>query len=235
MGKITKIKLTLEQNNESVESLSERKYTTTKPPKNVNELRKILGFCYKISPVLSYTFELQAVSGLRYSDASQIEYEDIYDNKGRFKEELSIIQIKKFNILKNKKNLSTAIREATINIPITDNIKRIIEEVSTFTADHQFVFSNRRTLQTKNIKKGYAPTGIRSANRLLNKTKEALNLKYNLNTHSFRKYFANNLLMNGADMVVIRDMLGHSSISSTNSYLDTFSAEITRYASKIKV
>ena len=235
MGKITKIKLTLEQNNETEESLTERKYTTTKPPKNVNELRKILEFCYKISPVLSYTFELQAVSGLRYSDASQIEYEDLYDNKGGFKEELSVIQIKKFNILKNKKNLSAAIREATIHVPITENIKRIIEEVSTFTGGHQFVFSNKRTSQTKNIKQGYAPTGIRSANRLLNKTKAALNLKYNLNTHSFRKYFANNLLINGADMVVIRDMLGHSSISSTNSYLDTFSSDITRYASKIKV
>lgn len=238
MGKITKIKA-IHSDLENSKGSTEEKIDswTTKPPRSKKELIQILDECYKISPILSYTFEFQAVTGLRYSDASQIEYNELLDKNGEFKSEIHVIQIKKFNILKNKPkyidNLKLAKRKATIKIAVNDNIKRIVEEVQTFTKDHQYLFSNPKTLQRADMGKGFAPTGIRSANRLLNRVREKLNLSYHLNTHSFRKYFAQSLLENGASIAQIRDLLGQDDISSTNLYLKTFSDENSLVAAKV--
>ncbi len=53
-------------------------------------------------------------------------------------------------------------------------------------------------------------------------------IKKKVTPHTFRHTFATDLIRNGADIIAVRDMLGHSALSSTNIYIHVAGTEVKR-------
>ena len=108
-------------------------------------------------------------------------------------------------------------------IPINDSLCRMLRylkryyispsscKVSRRKDSHmEFIFCNHKGGQIKSIKTAF------------NNLCKEINLK--VSPHSLRHTFATNLLMNGVDLVTIKDLLGHSDIRVTQIYLHSASA-----------
>lgn len=74
---------------------------------------------------------------------------------------------------------------------------------------HSIVFINQRG-------KGLTTRGVQY---LMQKQAEALGMSIHIHPHMFRHSFATHLLDNGADLRLVQELLGHSSLSTTQIYV----------------
>lgn len=74
---------------------------------------------------------------------------------------------------------------------------------------HEFVFINQRG----------KPLTTRGVQYLMEKQAALCNLHIHVHPHMFRHTFATHLLDNGADLRVVQELLGHSSLSTTQIYV----------------
>ncbi|MBR5646782.1 MAG: tyrosine-type recombinase/integrase [Treponema sp.] len=84
--------------------------------------------------------------------------------------------------------------------------KKILEENGSSFTDYLFINQRGQPLTTG---------GIRF---ILSKYSGAEGTKHHVNPHAFRHTFATTMLSNGADIRLVQEMLGHSSISTTQRY-----------------
>jgi integrase len=224
--------------------VSKKRKQSSLPPKNAKQASIIFDELWDINPVLSLCSQIQALTGLRYSDASWLRFDDFMAKNGEgFVENFIVIQQKVFNMLSHKKSPieaenqhieAEAIKSSSVRIYINKAIRKIVTECRIVNPDSEYLFANKRSAfidgQGDLISR---PMSVFSAARYHLLVANKLKLDFPLGTHSWRKYYAKLLLDKGANVVDVRDLLGHLSLNSTNSYLHTFDDALHPLVNKI--
>ncbi|WP_181318336.1 tyrosine-type recombinase/integrase [Photobacterium kishitanii] len=220
-------------------SLRKRKAPSI-PPQSDAELNRIIDDVYSRNRILSYSFLMQALTGLRYSDCSQLMFSDFYHN-GKMVDSFPVVQQKTFNarVTKMQENdkfkdwteqqiYRRAASKSTVTIYVNESISELVEMSKIENPNSEYLFANKHPRS-----KGF-PMDIRNAEYHLKKTERNLQLNYQLRTHSLRKCFAVKLVRNKVNLIKIRDLLGHDSIETTNAYLSTIGTELAQAVSELK-
>lgn len=141
---------------------------------------------------------------LRYSDLSKIKFEDI--------DESFIIKIKEKKTSKK--------REIKLNKVCQDeikNLKNYYKEIGLENFESGYIF---KSLNRAYIKKDIdTPISIYSFNRYLKEGKNALNIPYNITSHSLRKTWGKYHYEKFNDIALIMKVLNHSSVEMTLRYI----------------
>ncbi len=213
-----------------VSSFSEpkKRKEPTKPPRNAEEAQVIMDELYDRNPLLSLTASMSAMTGLRYSDASWLIYQDFVDEFGNWKDSTDVCQQKTFNMrIARGVNKVNAYKSSLVRVFINDDIKEIIEEARFLSCSDTLLFANSRSsIKAENGEIIYRPMSIQSANWHHDNVRKKLKLNYAFNTHSWRKFFAKKMVNRGASLDKVRDLLGQTSLNSTNHYLSSFDDEL---------
>ncbi|MEZ9863843.1 tyrosine-type recombinase/integrase [Vibrio breoganii] len=217
--------------------------TASMPPKTIEQANRILDALYDRSPTLSLCCQMSALTGLRYSDSAWLKYSDFYDKHGNFLEQVTVIQQKSYNmrlgrsgVELTKENRIAALRKSKVEIYTTQEIQKIVEETRYFSDGSEFLFANARSrTKDENGEVVSRPMHVVSADRHHTAVQDELKLNFNLGTHSWRKFFALQLVRNGTTIEKIRDLLGQSSLASTDRYLHSFTHELRGEVQKVSL
>jgi integrase/recombinase XerC len=136
--------------------------------------------------------ELLYSSGLRVSEISSLNIDDINTKEGFLK-------------VKGKGRKE---RMVPVGSKAIDAIKSYMVERIALKSKDRFLFLNRRG-------KGFSDRGVR---RLVVKYARMTGISGKIGPHALRHTFATHLLQGGADLRVIQELLGHSSLSTTQKY-----------------
>ncbi len=218
----------------ATETKTKKRKEASMPPQTIAEANRILDVIYDRNPTLSLCCQMSALTGLRYSDAAWLRYDDFYDKYGNFRDSVSICQQKPFNMRmgradakQSKEYEREAYRKSLVTVYTTKEIEAIVEETRHFSDGSDFLFANARS-RTKGEDNTIItrPMHVVSADRHHTAVRDDLKLKFMLGTHSWRKFFALQLIRNGTTIEKIRDLLGQTSLSSTDKYLHSFTQEL---------
>jgi len=89
--------------------------------------------------------------------------------------------------------------------------------------ENSYIFSKNKPLTTRNIQK------------IIKGTKERAGIGKKVTPHTLRHSFATHLLEQGTDIRIIQQMLGHSSLSTTQLYTHISSEQIKKVANPLDV
>lgn len=205
------------------------------PPRSQKEAQLIFDRLWEISPVLSLCSQIQAVTGLRYSDASWLKFNDFMDNNGDFKDSALVIQQKVFNMImhSNKMNAQVAAKRSTVKVLIDESVKDIVKKCKEINKGDEYLFANARSsyIDEEGFKQS-RPMSVNSAAEHHLKVQKQLNLNFQLGTESWRAFFAANLVKNKLTIFEVRDLLGHLSVNSTDNYLHSFGGRLNELVQK---
>ncbi len=142
-------------------------------------------------------FELLWVSGMRISELSGLNYENLNLEQNEIrvlgkgaKERIVLIPDKTKNLLLNYIN----------------NVSDLIHKTPKAPNSPLFINNNGFRLQNQSIRKA------------LKQVVDSIEINKHITPHIFRHSFATRLIENGADLRIVQELLGHSSISNTQIY-----------------
>lgn len=141
-------------------------------------------------------FELMYACGLRVSEVVALHIKDINLNE----------QIARISGKGDKQRLVPFYEDAKVLL------ERYIKEVRGSWMQqqrHDILFINQRG----------NPLTTRGVQYLMQKQADALAMSIHIHPHMFRHSFATHLLDNGADLRIVQELLGHSSLSTTQIYV----------------
>lgn len=220
----------------NVEAPRKNRKVPSQPPRTEIQFESIVSAVEARSPVLALTIMMQALTGLRYSDASWLRFDDFYRN-GHFVDSFSVYQQKTYNMkrtLLKKKGIvdnqiihSRCMEASKVVIYTNDQIEKVVIRCKRIPPDSPYIFANDHQLSELN------PMNIRNAEYHLKRVENELGINFLLRTHSFRKLFALKLISTGVSIEKIRDLLGQKSLESTNKYLSTIGSELKTLVSSV--
>jgi integrase/recombinase XerC len=143
--------------------------------------------------------------GLRISEALNLNYSDITSND--------------YLVIKGKGNKERI-------VPIMDYIRHSIVNYINVCP---FKFSNSDPLFIGKRRKRLSPRIIQYA---LEKIRVSLSLPETATPHALRHSFATHLLENGGDLRTIQELLGHSSLSTTQKYTKVENSQLLNVYTK---
>lgn len=215
---------------------TKKRKSPSQPPRTDLQFESIVKETERRSPVLCCTIMMQALTGLRYSDASWLRFDDFYRN-GKFVDSFVVYQQKTYNmkktLLTKKGDVSESVMHShaldTSKVVIYTNvqIEAVVNRCQSISSGSPYLFANSHKRSES------LPMDIRSAEYHLKRVEKALGMNFLLRTHSFRKLFALKLISNGVTVEKIRDLLGQKSLESTNKYLSTIDIELKALVSSV--
>ncbi|KON69120.1 hypothetical protein AKG34_10215 [Peribacillus butanolivorans] len=166
--------------------------------KKIEAMKKLLGD----SPRDHLLFVIGINTAFRVSDLLTLKYSDVMDDKRRLFEHFTL------NETKTGKNNKVA---------MTKGVKKALKEYISCNSEvnmNEYLFKSRKHDKDGNSQ----PINRKSAWRIIQQTADQLGLK-NIGSHSLRKTFAYHQYQMGTDIVLLQDMLNHSSPAVTLRYI----------------
>lgn len=180
-------------------------------PLNNKEIRKVRDSFTGVYEVRNRSLFMLGVSiGGRVSELLALQVGDVYQNDAP----MTDIQFAK-EIVKGKETART--------VPVNADGRQAIAEVIAW---HQSEFEDTHWARPlfPSRKKRDDPSGFHrmnreAAHRIMKAAFEAAGLNGKLATHTLRKTFAQRLYQNCNDIFVVKEMLGHKNVSTTQAYI----------------
>lgn len=150
-------------------------------------------------------FMLGAKAGLRIGTISKLEWSDVYDSNGKVKDVSSINSQK----VKGKKTYRAYFTNS--------ELRKVLEQyyLQSLEKEGALFKSQKGTAFSPN-----------SMQRLVYNHFKRAHISGNFSSHSMRRTFATNLIRSGVDIVLLKNLMNHSSISTTAGYVHTDDATL---------
>ena len=150
-------------------------------------------------------------NGMNFNDMLYLTWGDIRDTGIYFKR----------NKTKGKSS-----EDAMIHVRINDTMQAILDRQATKrTKDKDLVFPFLNSSDTLERQKADIHQVIKMNNKYMNRIGQKLGIEEKLNGYVARHSFASKLMRSNAPLMMISKKLGHSQISTTESYLGSFEKE----------
>lgn len=171
-------------------------------------------YCYRdIAMVL-----FQHVTGLRVGELASLNVSDVLDKKGNMKSEFVL-----------RKENTKCCKARTIYFENETVQKALLLYLEMRSGDLRSIRNEPLFASRKGKKRRFTANGL--AKRFVYIYQDICNLEGGATSHSGRRSFGTNLSNNGVGLRVIQELLGHSSLETTQRYLEV-TPEVARSAVK---
>lgn len=107
--------------------------------------------------------------------------------------------------------------ETSRTIPVNSDGRKAIEEIINWQRDaFGFVFDENPLFPSR---KGYTPVQRQAMHKILREAFEKSGLNGKLATHTLRKTFAQRLYQKCSDIYMVKELLGHKNVATTQAYI----------------
>ena len=151
-------------------------------------------------------FMIGVSTGGRISELLSLQIGDVYQNGSA----VSDLLFKK-SVVKGG--------EVSRSVPVNADGRRSIDELVNWHRRHYSSIASKRPLFPSRHKSGTVPMHRQTAHQMLKKAFIAAGLNGKIATHSLRKSFAQRVYEKSGDIYLVKELLGHRNIATTQQYL----------------
>ncbi|GAB3169711.1 site-specific integrase [Telluribacter humicola] len=189
----------------------------------INEIEKIFNYETKGGSSENWSKDLWIFSylcnGLNFKDIARLRYENIDGDR--------------LTIHRAKTKLTTKSNQKPIVIYLTDHAKQIIQKWGNKPeTPGTYIFNILHSQVSPERERKLVQQLIKLVNKYMSRIGKTLDISKPISTYSARHSFSTVLKRSGAPTEFISESLGHSSLSTTEAYLDSFEDDVKKqYAS----
>lgn len=200
------------------------------PIKNLEDINRITQYLIHNKRYRDNMLFIAGINfGLRAGDLLSLRFGHLINDDYTFKKTLVIEEEKTKSTRNRRKN-----RHITINNAVIDAVILYLQNTSDVSlSDYMF-----RSI-SNNGKNNNEPIKVRSLGRILKKVADELNLNVKISTHTLRKTFCYHQMVmshhNSRKLLLLQQMLGHSSPMMTLAYIGITNEEIEEAYMKLNL